>query len=147
VSPLKHMIERARTAPKHIVLAEGHDAPIIEGAYKATQLLQSKRPDLCVDGDLQFDAAIIPEIAALKAPKSKVAGQANVFIFPDLNAGNIGYKIAERLGGAKAVGPILQGLNKPANDLSRGCSAEDVFNMIVVTVLQAQALDKDISAS
>jgi len=120
---------------------------LVKKVQTATQLLQSKRPDLCVDGDLQFDAAIIPEIAALKAPKSKVAGQAKVFIFPDLNAGNIGYKIAERLGGAKAVGPILQGLNKPANDLSRGCSAEDVFNMIVVTVLQAQALDKDISAS
>ena len=122
------MIERARAAPKHIVMAEGHDTRIIEGAYKATRPLQSKRPDLCLDGDL-------------KAPKSKVARQANVFIFPDLNAGNIGYKIAERLGGAKAVGPISQGLNKPANNLSRGCSAKDVFNMIVVTVLQAQALD------
>lgn len=106
---------------------------------EATQILKSKRPDLTIDGELQFDAAIIPEIANRKAPGSSVAGEANVFIFPDLNAGNIGYKIAERIGGATAIGPILQGLSKPANDLSRGCTAEDVYNMIAITVRQAQA--------
>jgi len=106
---------------------------------EAAELLKSARPDLCVDGEMQFDAAIMPNIAKSKAPTSDVAGHANVFIFPDLSSGNIAYKITERLAGAKAIGPILQGLNKPANDLSRGCSADDVYNMIIVTVLQAQA--------
>jgi len=104
---------------------------------EATLRLQSAHPDLLVDGELQFDAAFMPSVAAGKAPGSEIAGQANVMIFPNLDAGNIGYKMTQRLGGYAAIGPILQGLAKPANDLSRGCSADDVTQMIAVTLLQA----------
>jgi len=109
---------------------------------QATQLIKGQRPDMHVDGDLQFDAALMPAIGSKKAPGSSVAGAANVFVFPNLNAGNIGYKIAERLGQAKAIGPILQGLAKPANDLSRGCSTDDVYYLIAATVVQAQVAAK-----
>jgi phosphate acetyltransferase len=104
---------------------------------KAVALLKSDHPDLDADGELQFDAAFVPSVAEAKAKGSDVAGQANVMIFPNLDAGNIGYKIAQRIGGCEAIGPVLQGLAKPANDLSRGCVAEDVTNMIAVTTLQA----------
>ncbi|MGC1495280.1 MAG: phosphate acetyltransferase [Sulfitobacter sp.] len=103
----------------------------------ALEILRTDHPDLAADGELQFDAAFVPEVGASKAPGSKVAGNANVMIFPNLDAGNIGYKIAQRIGGADAIGPVLQGLAKPANDLSRGCTAQDVTNMIAVTTLQA----------
>lgn len=103
---------------------------------KATELARSKSPNLIIDGEIQFDSALIPEIQKVKAPNSNLEGKANVFIFPDLNSGNIGYKIAERVGGATALGPILQGLKKPANDLSRGCNTEDVFQMIAITAAQ-----------
>jgi len=93
--------------------------------------------DFDYDGELQFDAALVEDVGKLKAPESSVAGYANVFIFPDLNAGNIGYKIAQRLGGYKAIGPILAGLNKPVNDLSRGCVTDDVYNTVVITANQA----------
>lgn len=104
----------------------------------ATQIVRDRRPDLDVDGELQFDAAMVPSVGERKAPDSTVAGQANVFIFPNLDAGNIGYKIAQRFGGAKAIGPILQGLDKPSNDLSRGATAEDIIDMISVTIAQAE---------
>ncbi|MBW4709421.1 phosphate acetyltransferase [Roseobacter sp. YSTF-M11] len=103
---------------------------------EAAALLKANHPDLKADGELQFDAAFVPEVAASKARGSAVAGHANVMIFPNLDAGNIGYKIAQRIGGADAIGPTLQGLAKPANDLSRGCTAQDVTNMIAVTTLQ-----------
>ena len=105
---------------------------------EAVKIAKEKAPDLKLDGELQFDAAIVPSVAALKAPNSDVAGKANVFIFPDLQAGNIGYKIAERLGGFMAVGPICQGFAKPLNDLSRGCKSEDIVAAVAITVLQTQ---------
>lgn len=103
---------------------------------EATALAKSVTPELAIDGEMQFDAAFVGSVGAAKAPGSEVAGKANVFIFPNLDAGNIGYKIAQRIGGAQALGPVLQGLRKPANDLSRGCTADDVFKMIAVTVNQ-----------
>lgn len=93
--------------------------------------------DVVVDGEFQFDAAIVPEVAKKKAPDAKIQGDANVFVFPSLEAGNIGYKIAQRLGGFDAVGPVLQGLNSPVNDLSRGCSIEDVYNLSIITAAQS----------
>lgn len=104
---------------------------------KATELAQQKAPHLVIDGEFQFDAAFVPEVAAKKAPESPLAGTANVFVFPGLEAGNIGYKMVQRLGGFDAVGPILQGLNKPVNDLSRGCSTEDVYHLAIITAMQS----------
>ena len=104
---------------------------------EATKLAQEADPELAVDGELQFDAAIVPAVAELKAPGSKVAGHANVFVFPSLEAGNIGYKIAQRLGGFEAIGPVLQGLNAPIADLSRGCNEEDVYKVALITAAQA----------
>src|SRR5699024_5722985 len=103
----------------------------------ALELAKEKNPSLVIDGEFQFDAAFVPSVAAKKAPNAVIKGDANVFIFPSLEAGNIGYKIAQRLGEFEAVGPILQGLNKPVNDLSRGCSAEDVYNLALITAAQA----------
>lgn len=104
---------------------------------QATELVRKKHPELNVDGELQFDAAIIDSIGRRKAPGSSVAGRANVLIFPDLNAGNIGYKIAQRLGKAEAIGPVVQGLQKPFFDLSRGCSVEDIVNTSAIAVLMS----------
>lgn len=103
---------------------------------EAAGILRVKRPDLDSDAEMQFDAAFVPSVGASKFPGSKVAGHANVMIFPNLDAGNIGYKIAQRIGGCTAIGPVLQGLAKPANDLSRGCTSDDAVNMIAVTALQ-----------
>ncbi|WOC33254.1 phosphate acetyltransferase [Caproicibacterium argilliputei] len=105
----------------------------VDKMRSAAEKLIAQHPDYDVDGELQFDSAVAPAVASLKAPGSKVAGKANVFIFPDINAGNIGYKIAQRLGGFEAVGPIMAGLNAPINDLSRGCNAEEVYKMAVIT--------------
>lgn len=111
--------------------------PAVTKVIKAAQRVKAALPEVAIDEDVQFDAAIIPEIAAKKLKNSQVKGQANVFVFPNLEAGNIGYKIAERLGGVTAIGPFLQGLAKPINDLSRGCSTEDVYCVIAITSLQA----------
>lgn len=110
----------------------------VNKVIEATAIVKRERTDLAVSGELQFDAAFVPEIAATKAPDAIMQGDANVFIFPNLDAGNIGYKIAQRIGGAQAIGPILQGLKSPANDLSRGCTAEDVALMIAVTAAQVR---------
>jgi phosphate acetyltransferase len=116
-------------------------SPLTEATVAATKRAQELAPDVAIDGELQVDAAIVPSVAASKAPGSPVAGKANVFIFPDLNAGNIAYKIAQRLAKAEAYGPITQGLAKPINDLSRGCSAEDIVGAAAITCVQAAAQD------
>ena len=112
-----------------------HD--LVVNVQEATRIAKEKAPELTLDGELQFDAALVPEVAALKAPGSKVAGQANTLIFPDLQSGNIGYKIAERLGGFQAIGPICQGFAKPLNDLSRGCKTPDIVCAVAITAIQS----------
>ncbi|MFN7252044.1 MAG: phosphate acetyltransferase [Anaerobacillus sp.] len=111
-------------------------SPETEKVIEATRLAKEMAPDLVIDGEFQFDAAFVPSVAAKKAPNSPLNGEANVFIFPSLEAGNIGYKIAQRLGEFEAIGPILQGLNMPVNDLSRGCNVEDVYKLALITAMQ-----------
>ncbi len=111
---------------------------LVEKMQEATRLAKEKAPELKLDGELQLDAAIVESVGKQKAPESTVAGKANVLVFPDLNAGNIGYKLVQRLAKAEAYGPILQGIAKPVNDLSRGCTAEDIAGVIAITAIQAQ---------
>lgn len=117
-----------------------HD--LVTKVQEATKMAKEKAPELALDGELQLDAAIVESVGAQKAPGSKVAGKANVLIFPDLNAGNIGYKLVQRLAKAEAYGPILQGIAAPVNDLSRGCTAEDIAGVVAITSVQAQANNK-----
>jgi phosphate acetyltransferase len=103
---------------------------------------KKRNPDLPIDGEIQFDAAVSPRVAKKKCPDSEIGGRANTFIFPDINAGNIGYKIAQRMGSFSAYGPILLGLNSPINDLSRGCTADEVYSMAIITAALANRTDK-----
>jgi phosphate acetyltransferase len=114
---------------------KGPDAQLVE---EATRLVHEKAPELSVVGPIQFDAAWSPDVASTKAPGNEVAGHVNVFVFPDLSAGNIAYKAVQRSSGALAVGPVLQGLNKPVNDLSRGATVQDIINTVALTAAQAQ---------
>lgn len=142
ISSAKSFEDLVQSEPKVAMLSYSTygsaKSELTEKVIEATKLVKEKLPNLLVDGELQVDAAIIPEIAKSKAPGSPIEGNANVLIFPDLDAGNIGYKLTQRLAKAEAYGPLCQGIAKPVNDLSRGCSAEDIVGVVAITSVQAQ---------
>ena len=142
ISSSKSFTQLVQKEPKVAMLSySSHGSAhseLTEKVIEATKLLKEKEPNLIADGELQLDAAIIPEVAASKAPTSPLKGEANVLIFPNLDAGNIGYKLVQRLGKAEAYGPLCQGIAKPVNDLSRGCSYQDIAGVIAITAVQAQ---------
>ena len=142
ISSAKSFEDLVQSEPKVAMLSYSTygsaKSELTEKVIEATKLVKEKSPNLLVDGELQVDAAIIPEIAKSKAPGSPIKGNANVLIFPDLDAGNIGYKLTQRLAKAEAYGPLCQGIAKPVNDLSRGCSAEDIVGVVAITSVQAQ---------
>ncbi|MDT8716458.1 phosphate acetyltransferase [Clostridium sp. 19966] len=131
-------IEEPKVAMLSFSTMGSADHEVVTKVRNATEIAKQKRPDLLIDGELQLDAAIVRKVADQKAPNSKVAGGANVLIFPDLQAGNIGYKLVQRFAKAEAIGPICQGFARPINDLSRGCSSDDIVNVVAVTAVQAQ---------
>ena len=112
---------------------------VVDKVIEATRKAKEMAPDLAIDGELQADAALVPSVGTKKAPESTIAGHANVLVVPNLEVGNIGYKLVQRLGGAEAIGPILQGIARPVNDLSRGCSVDDIYKMVAITANQAMA--------
>ena len=135
--------DQAKVAMLSYSTYESAHSASTEKVVEATNIAKEKYPQYLICGELQLDAAIVPEVAASKAPRSEVAGKANVLVFPDLDAGNIGYKLVQRLGGAQAFGPITQGIAKPVNDLSRGCVASDIVGAVAITCVQAAALEAD----
>jgi phosphate acetyltransferase len=129
---------RPRVAMLSYSTGESARGPAVDAVREATGYVQERRPDLDVEGPIQYDAAIDPHVASLKAPESEVAGRASVFIFPDLETGNVAYKAVQRAANTVAIGPVLQGLNRPVNDLSRGCKIPDIVNTVAITAIQAQ---------
>ena len=127
---------------KSVMTSGGAERVGLDGAFVKVKLAKEMAPDLKIDGELQADAALVPSVGAKKAPGSDIAGKANVLVFPNLEVGNIGYKMVQRLGDAIAIGPVLQGIARPVNDLSRGCSIDDIYYMIAITSCQAMDAKK-----